>query len=490
VKFGRKPLTAAAILSAAIASAGTCASAAPPTTQPQQQNDVAQELQALRARIDQLEKQQQEQQIKQQQAQEQATVNGVMSDAERRSQLLDTGGFVAGYKEGRFFLGSDDGKFILRPWFQLQIRYVANSRDDAKPGGDSDIQTGFEVRRLKIGFDGNMFSPDLAYFFNWATSRQSSNINVTNGGGATVGSVSNSLGGVPILEEAWVRYNFHNTPWYIKAGQIKDPLLHDQIVSSRYQQSAERSLTADTFANGDAFTEGATVIYDPKQWFRAEAGVNHGMRSANTSFQDPPTNAYDFGVAGRAEFKLFGRWQDYAQVGSVGTTEPLLVFGVGCDSSQHSHATQTVAVVDGMYASPTGLNFYSAFVDRYTNSNFGFQTLSATGATITPPPANVLNTPTNEYSILFEAGYNINQKIEPFGRYEYIHVAGTPAGSVNYFSDITAGVNWYVVGHRAKFTAQVQYLPKGIPYADTASDLLTNNGHTEIVGTLQFQLLI
>ena len=485
MKYGRKPLAAAAILSAAIAGTCTWAKAAPPTTQPQQ-TDVAQELQALRARIDQLEKQQKEQEIKQAEAQQQATTNSVMTDAEHRSHLLDETGFIAGYKDGRFFLGSEDGNFMLRPWLHFQFRLIGNNRQDAKGHDQDNTDIGFEVRRARFGLDGNMFSPDFTYFFNWATARASSNIVTSN----STTTVSNSLGGVPILEEAWVKYNFHNTPWYIKAGQIKDPLLHDQIVSSRYQQSSERSLTADTFANGDAFTEGVTGIFDPKTWFRAEAGVNHGMRSANTSFQDPPTNAYDFGVAGRAEFKMFGRWQDYAQIGAVDTKEDLLVFGVGCDSSQHMHATQTVAVADVMYARPTGINTYGAFVDRYTNSNFGFQTQSATGATITAPPANVLNTPTNEYSILGQVGYKIDQHFEPFGRYEYIHVAGTPAGSVNYFSDITAGVNWYFVGHRAKLTAQVQYLPKGIPYSDTPSDLLANNGHTEIVGTLQFQLLL
>ncbi|HSZ56576.1 MAG TPA: hypothetical protein VK797_12990 [Tepidisphaeraceae bacterium] len=485
MKYGRRPLTAAAILSAAIAGTCTGAQAAPPTTQPQQ-TDVSQELQMLRARIDQLEKQQQEQQVKQQEAQQQATTSSVMTDAQHHSNLFDETGYIAGYKDGRFFLGSEDGNFMLRPWLHFQFRYIVNDRKNAKPDGDDNVDNGFEVRRARFGLDGNMFSPDFTYFFNWATARASSNI-VTSTSTTTV---SNSLGGVPILEEAWVKYNFHNTPWYIKAGQIKDPLLHDQVVSSRYQQSAERSLTADTFANGDAFTEAVTVIYDPKNWLRTEAGVNHGMRSANTSFQDTPTNAYDFGVAGRAEFKLFGRWQDYAEMGAFDVKEPLAVGGVGVDSSQHGHSTQTVFVADSSYSSPTGLSLYGAFVDRYTNENFGFQTQSATGASITAPPANVLNTPTNEYSILAQAGFIIDKHFEPYGRYEYIHVAGTPAGSVNYFSDITAGVNYYFVGHRAKLTAQIQYLPKGIPYADTPSDLLLNNGHGEIVGTIQFQMLI
>ena len=484
----------AAIVSAAIAGMCSIAAAADqPTTQPTvpPAGDVASEISALRARIDQLEKQQKDQEIKQQQAAEQATVSSVMKDADGHSKMFDNVGISAGYKDNRFFIGSDDGNFTLRPWYHLQIRYVANWREDAKPGNRDDTQTGFEIRRMKIGLDGNMFSPDFTYLFNWATSRANGTATVTNSSGATIGTVSNSLGGVPILEEAWVKYHFHETPWYIKAGQIKDPLLHDQITSSKYQQSAERSLTADVFANGDAFTEGATVIFDPKTFVRVEAGVNHGMRSANTNFQDPPANAYNFGVAGRAEFKLMGRWQDYDQVGAVNTKERLFVVGIGADSSQRGDATQTVGVVDAMYGSPSGLNFYGAFVDRYTNHNFGFQTQSATGASISTPPASVANKPTNEYSAMLQGGYIINKLVEPFGRYEYMHVEGTPAGSNNYIQVITAGVNWYFVGHRAKLTFQAQYLPKGIPFADGASDLLTStNSRSELVGEVQFQLLI
>jgi hypothetical protein len=481
----------AAIVSAAVAGMCSFAVAGQPTTQPTNSPDVASEIAALRARIDQLEKQQKDQEVKQQQAAEQATTNSVLKDADHHSHLFDDVGISAGYKDNRFFIGSDDGNFTLRPWYHLQIRYVANWRQDAKASGDDLTESGFEIRRLKIGLDGNMFSPDFTYFFNWATSRQSSNVNVTNSAGATIGTVTNSLGGVPILEEAWVKYNFHNSPWYIKAGQIKDPLLHDQVVSSRYQQSAERSLTADVFANGDAFTQGATVIFDPKSWFRVEGGVNHGMRSANTNFQGPPTNGYNFGVAGRAEFKVMGRWQDYSQVGAVDTKERLLVFGIGADSSQRGHSTQTVAVADAMYGSPSGLNFYGALVDRYTNHNFGFQTQSATGASITAPPANVLNTSTNEYSLLIQGGYIINKVIEPFGRYEYMHVAGVPAGSITYIPVVTAGANWYFVGHRAKLTFQAQYLPKGIPFSDGASDVMTSTkGRSELIGEVQFQLLI
>lgn len=490
-----KPLCAA-VVSAALAGLGATA-----WGDDSAQQDVSSEIQALKARIEQLEsrqKQQQEQADKKDQEQkrrdEQASFGQVLNDADRHSRLFDETGITAGYKDNRFFIGSDDGNFVLRPWFHLQFREITNYRQDLKAGGRDDLENGFEMRRMRFGFDGNVFSPDITYFINWATVRASSTSRVTATSGtgvASTASISNNLGGVPLLEEAWLKYNFHDTPFYLKAGQLKDPLLHDQVVSSRYQHSAERSLTADIFANGDAFTEAATFIYDPKTWVRTEAGVNHGLRSANTNYLDFPTNAFDYGVAGRAEFKLFGRWQDYAQVSSVDVKEPLLVIGVGADYSERGHAGQTVGVVDGQYSDQSGLLLYGAAVDRYTNHNFGIYTQSATGASIAAPSAAVLNRATNEYSLLGEVGYTFNHFIEPFGRYEYMRLQGTAAGSENYVHIITAGANFYFYGHRLKLTPEIIYLPKGIPIDDTPSDVFASpGGKAELVGEVQLQLLL
>jgi hypothetical protein len=467
--------------------------ASEPATQGDQP-DLNARMNSLQAELDNLKAQQQVQQQQAAAREQEYTLKQAMDDADHRSKMLDVSGFSAGYKDNRFFIGSDDGNFNLRPWYHIQIRNVTLDRQNFFFGGKGkdEIDNGFEIRRMKIGLDGNMFSPDFTYFFNWATSRASSNATVKSSTGATVGTVSNSLGGVPILEEAWVKYRFHNTPFYIKAGQLKDPLLHDQVVSSRYQQSAERSLTADVFANGDAFTEGATFIYDPKTWIRTEAGVNHGMRSANTNFFGVDNgNAYNFGVAGRAEFKMFGRWQDYAQVGAVDVKEPLWVVGVGTDFSERGHSAQTVAVADTSYADPSGLNFYGAYVNRYTTHNFGFQTQSGTGASIGTPDPAVAGKHTDEYSILGEAGYIIDKHWEPFGRFEIFKVAGTAAGSRNYFQVLTGGLNYYFVGHRAKITAEIEYLPNGIPFDDGASDIYTSAPKKgEIMGEIQFQLLL
>ena len=476
--------------------------AAEPATQPA---PVAEQIKALRARLDQLEaRQKQAEQLRREaelKLDEKITADTLNKAALQHDQFISAEGFTAGYTNERFFIGSADGNFALRPWLHFQFREATILRNDfqgskAKP--QDQVDTGFEVRQVRVGVDGNVFSPDLTYFFNWATQRTSSNATVTGATPSTAGgkvTVSNNLGGALVLQQAWVKYRIPSTDFFIKAGQIKDPLLHEQIVDTRFQQGTERSLTGDIFANGDDFTEGITAIYDPGTSIKLEAGVNHGMRSANTNFFSYPDNgafnAFNYGVVGRVEYKAMGRWSDYNQIGAVGTKEQLLVFGAAADYSERGHAGQTVMVADVMYADPTGLNFYGSFVDRYTTHNFGFYTQSATGAIITAGNPAVANRPTNEYSVLLEAGYNINQHLEPFARYEFIHLLGTPAGSHNWIQAITGGVNYYFYGHRLKLTGEIIWLPEGLPFDDTSNDVLTNsNGKNEISFVAQVQLIL
>ena len=469
--------------------------AAEPTTQ-----DVNARMNALQAELDQLKAQQQSQQQAVAAQQQQADLNTTLNDADHHSQLMDVTGVSAGYdvKTHRFFIASDDGNFIWRPWLHMQFRDVTSNRQDFKGPNRDETDNGFEMRRMRFGFDGNAFTPDFTYFFNWATVRANGTANVTGSSGATngakIGTVSNNLGGAPLLEEAWVKYRFHETHWYVQAGQLKDPVEHDQIVSSRYQHGIERSLIGDIFFNGDAFTEAALLTYDQGKDgpFRGSIGINHGMRSANTNFFDYPNqNAYDYGVVGRAEYKFFGRWQDYGQIGAIEVKEPLLVAGVGTDYSERGHAGQTVSAVDINYADPAGLSFYGAFANRYTNHNFGIYTQSPTGASIGTPDPKVANRATDEYGILGEVGYVFANHIEPYGRFEYMKLQGTAAKSMNWVPVITGGVNFFFYGNRLKITPEIIYLPKGIPIDDGPSDVYTSGGgHGEIVGEVQLQVLL
>jgi hypothetical protein len=480
---------------------GTAWAAEPPSGAPQSQptdQELLKQFNAMKARVEKLEaKEQQQEASLQDQAKEQAqlekrqvdaTVEAVQRTAKQDSQLLDMEGFTAGYSNGKFVIQSGDGTFSWHPWIHFQFREIVNHRDDGKSAGVDDTETGFEIHRLRFGFDGNLFTPDFTYFFNWSTYPANTTSSIKVGSAST--NVTNVIGGLPVLQEAWVKYKLPASDFYLKAGQMHDPLAHEEMVGSKVEIATDRSLQNDIFSNTEAFTEAATVIYDPHDSFRAEGGVNHGLRGADTNFQDYPNNgnAYDWGVAARTEFKVMGNWKDYDQITAYGNKSDLLVFGAGIDYSEAGKDAQLTHAFDVQYGAASGLFLYGSYMGRYTRHNIGIPLGAPVGTAYGTPGASGLNT--YEPSVVFQVNYTIDAHWEPFARYEYIHLAGTPAGSDNNVQEITGGVGYWFHGHNAKLTTQVMYLPYGIPINDAISDVLISNHHSEVIFITQFQLLL
>ena len=396
-----------------------------------------------------------------------AAADAVLRDAERRSRLVGApAGFTAGYLPDRgFILRSEDGNFLFHPWAYVQVRNTTTYREDGKRGTDSDLQSGFELRRAKFILDGNAFSPDLTYQFVWATDRKTGGLN---------------------LEEGWVRYQIPNSPFAVRAGQIRDPLDHEQIIVGSRLFAADRSLADDVLAAGEGTVQGVSLGY-ARGPVRAEFAVSDGLRSANTNFQDFPTTAGDWGVAGRVEYKVTGSWEDYRDFTALGDAEPLLVFGAGADYTEAGDTGSLVHVADVDYEGPSGLSLYAAYLGRYVRHN-GQPPGSNGGATGTGPTAD-----TYDATFRAQAGYVIDGRWEPFVRYEYLYFdpAGLPATvSHSPVHALTAGVNYYLYRHRAKFTADMVYLPNGSPVADDGAGILANRGEPELLFRAQFQLAL
>ena len=201
--------------------------AAEPTTQ-----ELLEQIEQLKAKVERLEARQNESS-----AEVSATVQQIFEDAQRRSRfLVDDAPILAGYEGGKFFIRSDDGNYLLSPSFEIQVRNVTNFT-----GGDSDsTENGFDIRRMKFRFEGHAVTPDLSYAFQWAT----------------------STAGSPNLEDAWARYQFR-PGMYIKGGQFKNPLLHEQLLSGRRQLAADRTLLSlEMTGTSDNYIQGVTFIYD------------------------------------------------------------------------------------------------------------------------------------------------------------------------------------------------------------------------------------
>ena len=490
----RRARFSAAAIAVAVVAASPARAAGDADAEKQAMRD---QLKAMQAKLDKLEAKQ----VETERAADTSRTNGALvdaavaeatRDANRRSQLMAAdGGFTAGYAGGKFVIKSADGNFSFHPWLHLQLRQVSTYREDAKRGGtEADFENGFELRRAPFGFDGNLITPDLTYLFNWATNRGNGTVGVNDASGNRIGTVSNGQGGLPVLEEAWFKYKLPSTDFYLKSGQMHDPLSHETIVGSKYDITAERSIQNDVFANVDAFTQALTVIWDPKTNIRAEGGLTDGIRSANTNFQDPPANGiqYDYGLAGRVEFKAFGDWKEYDQFTTLKNKQDLLVFGFGVDYSAAGDYSSLTHAFDVQYASTSGLFLYGSYIGRYSRNSLGLPNGGPVSTSFIASPD--LGKDAYEPSILVQASYLLAEHWEPFVRYEYMHLAGTPAGSNNDVHEISVGMTYWLYGHNAKVTGQMMYLPNGFPVDDSSSDVLLSNDKSELVLTVQFQLLL
>ena len=417
------------------------------------QRELLEQINALKAQVDRLQATEEARQDKLTAAEVDATVERVLGDAERRSQLLQVQGFTAGYDKG-FLIQSEDKRFLLKPGIQTQFRYVANYYDT----DDNNHEDGFEVRRLRLRFDGNVFSPDLTYSFQWDTNRS---------------------GGAVTLLDAWLQYRFAPS-LAVRFGQFKESVFHERDVSGFSQLAVERSL-ADAIlggANTDR-VQGVSLIYGggKDDAIRAEVAYHDGANSRNTDFRD--ANA-DFGVGGRFEYKAFGDWADYRDLTAKAGKANLLVFGVGADFTQAFDADVLRSTADVQFEAADKLVVYAAAHANYSDLN--------------DPDDETADDSTDDYGALVQAGYLLTDKLELFGRYDIVQLDQPAEGGDDTFSEVTAGVNYYLGDkgsylHKAKISLDVTYLPDGSPAAQTAQGVVAGE-EEQIVFRGQFQLIL
>jgi hypothetical protein len=432
-----------AVRGAALAASLSIASLASAQTPEPSREQLQQELAELKARIAKLEANS----AQQASAQEtKATKDAVLTDADRRSKL---GAGSAGWDKG-FYIKSDDGNFSLRPGVQVQFRYVANLSEDAD--GDDHLDSGFELRRMRFRFDGNVLSPDLTYSFVFDTNR--------NGGNVT-------------LLDAWARYKF-DPKWAVKVGQFKESWEHEKDVTFAEQLAVERTLV-DAVLGGNQTdrVQGVSLIYggNKEDDVRAEFAIHDGANSKNTNFQDQPTG--DWGLGVRGEYKLKGDWASYKDFTAKGTTQDLLVLGAGGDFTQAGDSDILRSTVDAQWENTRGLGVYGALHGNFGDSDTAGNTF--------------------DWGAVAQVGYLINKKVEVFGRYDLVEFDDDTANG-DTFNELTVGANYFLGPdgaylHRAKFTVDFVYLPDGAPSDQTGLGVLASD-EDEFVLRGQFQLQI
>jgi hypothetical protein len=480
-------------LGAGIVGLTSAASAAEPT-----QQELMDQIKALQAKVDQMEARQNQAASQTQPASTQptaaqpgttqpaeqpagqgASVDSVLRDAERRSSpsFLQGGGLTAGYQHNRFTIQDEKGDFVLNPSFQFQFRHVADFRsDDTAAGNGSDtIDSGFEVRRMKLIFEGNAFGPNLTYRFQWSTDQHDGHLT---------------------LEDAWGRYALGDAfgnggrNFAVRFGQFKDPTFHEEITSPMRQLAADRSMVNEVLGGGVTDrVQGVSLIWDDGPEgspFRAEIGFDDGIHTINTNFQDGGGNATfgadnpSWGAFARVECLAMGNWKQYDDFTTLGNgSQNLLVFGAGAsytESANTAGGADTLLYTADVQYEAGRLGLYGAFYGAYGE------------------PAGATEGGTNDWGFLAQAGYMlVADKWELFARYDMISLddARLSSGAEDTFPELTVGLNYYLKGHAAKFTIDGTWLPSGAPQNLDGIGILDPDGdQDQFVIRTQFQLVI
>jgi len=213
--------------------------------------DLQARLDAAEARISALSESQDPTWIEQERAdQMKSLVRDVLADADARTMMQ----------------GSGNSPITLNVGGEIQTRWMY------RDGGDDDAQHGFDIRRVKLNFSGQLFSADTTY----------------------KASVEYDNNGDIVLEDAWLKQSWGD--FSLRAGQMKTHYLWEYDQSSTNTMAVDRSIVSRNFRQGRS--QGVELGYDAGS-FRLYGAYTDGFDSRNTdAFKAENTYA----IQGRAEW--------------------------------------------------------------------------------------------------------------------------------------------------------------------------------------------
>ena len=403
-------------------------------------------------------------------------VQDVLADSQSRTSLQDSG-MMAGYKAGKgFYLSNQDGSFSLMMSGQLQTRWVMNNSRDEDPAGNningSETSWGFQVRRAKVRFQGNVIDPSWTYAINGAFEGPDSGaqLPVSN---TTLNTGNQSNGGTFEFQEAYIAKELESG-LTLTFGQFKTPWLREELVDSSQQLAVERSV-ANEFFNQDRAV-GVMASYATDSW-NVAASYNNGQQTAlsqgtrYTNFADNPT---DWAFSARFEYKISGDWSDFDSFTSSPGDEEAIMIGAAVMGQKYGEASNSVPAVPA--AGTTAFGYDGTKVMGFTvdaTAKFGgfslfgsfvYQSYEGGSGLSNVNGNNLDGEKWNPWAVVVQAGYSLNDEWELFARWTEGNGDGFEAGSTNTLAQafgvsaeggnpsiITVGAN-YFINENVKFT--------------------------------------
>ena len=377
------------------------------------------QINELKAEIAALKSNQGEQWLTEQRADEiRGVVQDVLADSNTRSSFQQAGGATAGYNNG-FFLSSADGNYTLKINALEQVRFVWNNTYDNSASDEN--QWGFENRRTQAFFSGNVVDPSWKYLVGFAYDSQNDPYDNNN----TDGPAFN-------LYYANITKSFGNG-FSVSVGQMNVPwTVESQLFNAGSTQMGDFSIFEYQWGAGQQV--GVAAKYEADM-FRVQGGWYNVVSTAdagavgNYNNQWNNTDNQSVAVAGRAEYKVAGTWEQFSKESSFKGEEFGLLIGGGViwQNGRQQNTTD--------YGNPFGLTADAQA--KFGGFNVIGQLLWATGAVDANNDSN--------WGFNVQGGAFVTEDLEFFGAWAYAQTNDT----TNF---LQAGANWYFAKNSMKMT--------------------------------------
>lgn len=451
--------------------------------------DVQSELQALKARINELEAKQNENWLtKERASQIKGLVQEVIADAKTRGQFAD-GDVQAGYKDG-FFIQSADKNYKLTVGGYAQVRYtygMHQAKTNAFHGSNDYNSNGFEVREIRVAFSGNVVNPDITYKLELAADRGDS---VT-------------------YSDAFIGYRINDT-FKIRAGSYKAPFAKSQLTSDTTQGLVSRP---EVLAPFDASRQLGVSLYGDiiKDTLGYEVMVSNGNgnKGAADTIDGEPSSKFDNRPAfyGRMQWAGSGKLADFNDESDLRKDNSNFIWLLGGAAGYESFNNDTgnypgkqSTGTSGWGTNDTGSGFaslnaksgdiYRATVDWSAKwQGWSFLVAGYGQQANVEPNYGKSNDSTLgdssgfEYGAYGQVGYFIlPRRLEVVGRIGTISSEGS-TDSAQYY---TIGANYYLSGHNAKIQTDLTWVPSEAAANDSSTYTVANS--EALIARVQLQI--
>ncbi|MFM2164825.1 MAG: hypothetical protein RL325_1262 [Planctomycetota bacterium] len=394
-----------------------------------------------------------------------AVVADALADSASRASLAADGATAGWDKSKGFFLASGDGNFSLVIRGDGQFRWNYNARDigaaTAATGSPAETSAGetygFEWRRARLIFTGNVIDPSWTFDVKFANNR------------------SATSGNTGYLDDAFVQKALDGG-YTLRFGQFKVPFLREDQVSASAQLAVERSLVNEVF--GVSRSQGVAAGWSG-EGLRAEVSFTDALRAnatapttgagaaggvatgQNTGFSQQTT---DYAFAGRLELKPAGEWKQFKDMQSFAGDPMGVLVGIGGYIEQVDAVSGTTATPDRVWAATADLSLEFGGASVLVAAVYRDVLLQGAQATRGGGTDDSLE----QWGALAQAGWFATDSVELFARYEmgdtdtdrFRIAASALAADAEQDSILTVGANWWPAGAKSKWvklTADIGY---------------------------------